>query len=162
MKKFLLGILVLISTSAYSSDEYTFQDKECLAANVYHEARSEPTSGMIAVIMVTLNRVESDRYPNSVCEVVFQGEKDERGLYVRHRCQFSWVCDGISDKVRNTEKYKLIRYYIVKTALRLRSLNKDLTYGSLHYHADYVNPHWADERKLVAKVGRHLFYKGIR
>ena len=46
---------------------------ECLAMNIYHEARSERTAGMWAVADVTINRVKSIAYPNTVCEVVYQG-----------------------------------------------------------------------------------------
>ena len=46
---------------------------ECLALNIYHEARSERTAGMWAVADVTINRVKSISYPNTVCEVVYQG-----------------------------------------------------------------------------------------
>ena len=45
----------------------------CLAMNVYHEARSDHTIGQYAVAHVVMNRVMSDRYPNSVCDVVKQG-----------------------------------------------------------------------------------------
>ena len=62
----------------------------CLALNVYFEARSEPIAGQLAVAEVTLNRVASQDYPNSICEVVLQ--ENQNG------CSFSWWCDGKSDK----------------------------------------------------------------
>ena len=61
----------------------------CLALNVYFEARSEPIAGKIAVAEVTLNRVASQDYPNTICEVVLQ--ENQNG------CSFSWWCDKKSD-----------------------------------------------------------------
>ncbi len=85
----------------------------CLALNAYHEARNQDIRGMVAVSQVVINRVESDLFPDDVCEVVMQGptreswktrqyeyiEEEDRVYYpIRHRCQFSWYCDGKSDE----------------------------------------------------------------
>ena len=43
----------------------------CLALNVYFEARNQPLTGQIAVTQVVMNRVESEYYPDDVCEVVY-------------------------------------------------------------------------------------------
>ena len=58
---------------------------QCLALNVYWEARSEPMQGQLAVAAVTLNRVNDPRFPDDICDVVRQG-----GEVRKHRCQFSW------------------------------------------------------------------------
>ena len=83
--------MISISKQIALSDEIT-----CLAQNIYFEARSEPVAGMLAVGHVVLNRVASDRFPDTVCKVIRQG-----GERRRHRCQFSWWCDGRSDKPHN-------------------------------------------------------------
>ena len=72
----------------------------CLALNVYHEARDQPFIGQVAVAQVVMNRVRDDRYPDDVCDVVMQGPTYswKPDFPVRHRCQFSWYCDGKSDK----------------------------------------------------------------
>ena len=75
----------------------------CLADNVYFESRNQGTAGWSAVISVTLNRVKDKRFPNTICEVVKQGPTREswkkNGTYypIKHRCQFSWYCDGKKD-----------------------------------------------------------------
>ena len=46
---------------------------ECLAKNIYFEARNEPFVGQFAVALVTLNRVNDTDFPNTVCEVVYEG-----------------------------------------------------------------------------------------
>ena len=42
----------------------------CLALNIYFEARNQPIIGQIGVAQGVLNRVDSEHYPNTVCEVV--------------------------------------------------------------------------------------------
>ena len=46
---------------------------QCLAENVYHEARGESIAGMLAVALVVKNRVENVRYPNTYCDVIKEG-----------------------------------------------------------------------------------------
>ena len=87
----------------YASDEHV----QCLAMNMYHEARDQGTAGKLAVSAVVMNRVNDNRFPNSVCEVVLQGPtrpswKDPSISYpIRNRCQFSWYCDGKSDDIKD-------------------------------------------------------------
>ena len=45
----------------------------------------------------TMNRVFDEAFPNTVCEVVRQGAMDGRKAQ-RNLCQFSWWCDGRSDR----------------------------------------------------------------
>ena len=81
------------------------RDLDCLARNIYWEARSEPYHGMVAVAQVTLNRVAHKSFPDDICDVVYQGPtraswKDSSVYYpIKHRCQFSWYCDGKSDHI---------------------------------------------------------------
>ena len=67
MKKIILVCLLLIGFNAYGSE------RECLADNIYFEARNQGFAGWVAVAQVTLNRVRDDRFPNTICEVVKQG-----------------------------------------------------------------------------------------
>ena len=125
-------------------------DLECLALNIYHEARSEPEVGQLAVAAVTLNRVESESFPDSICQVVKQGGED------LHRCQFSWWCDGKKDTPTNREAWD--------TALRigwlsLQGKTSDPTKGALYYHANYVAPKWSRKFERTARIGAHLFYR---
>ena len=107
---------MLIMTPIEMGDDYNehLQDvgqAKCLADNMYFEARNQGTAGITAVSNVVLNRVKSEMYPNTICEVVRQGPHRESwrkdGTYhpVKHRCQFSWYCDGLSDKPKNIKQY---------------------------------------------------------
>ena len=49
----------------------------CLSMNVFHEAKNQSVEGQIAVAEVVMNRVADTRYPNTVCEVVYQGPTRE-------------------------------------------------------------------------------------
>ena len=129
---------------------YAPEDLECLALNIYHEARSEPEEGRLAVAAVTLNRVESKRFPDSVCDVVKQGGQR------LNRCQFSWWCDGKRDTPTETTAWE--------DALRVSRMSllgfaEDPTDGALYYHADYVRPRWSKSFQRTAEIGNHLFYR---
>ena len=122
----------------------------CLALNIYHEARSEPNTGQEAVASVTLNRVDSESFPNSVCKVVKQGGKK------RNRCQFSWWCDGKNDHPKEKAAWQRAQ---TLARLTLQGETDDPTNGALYYHADYVRPRWSRKFERTARIGRHLFYK---
>jgi len=127
----------------------------CLALNVYFETRSQGLAEMIAVSEVVMNRVESPRYPDTICEVVKQGVH-WKGHPVRNKCQFSWYCNGEPD-IPTNKKAWAVSQEVAWGVLdgRMRGVVHDAT----HYHAYYVSPSWAKTRPLVAKVGAHLFYK---
>ena len=123
----------------------------CLALNIYFEARGEPDQGKFAVGHVVLNRVASGRFPDTICGVIQQG-----GEVRRYRCQFSWWCDGRSDKPRHKRDWDLSN----EIALNVYwGLSVDPTDGALWYHADYVSPAWRKDFEAGPKIGRHLFYR---
>jgi N-acetylmuramoyl-L-alanine amidase len=126
------------------------QDLHCLALNIYHEARSEPESGQIAVARVTLNRVESEAFPESICGVVKQGGQR------LHRCQFSWWCDGKPDDPKEQKAWK--RSLEIGQRV-LADEVPDPTDGALYYHTDYVSPKWSRHFERTTRIGRHLFYR---
>lgn len=138
------------------------QEIECLARNMYFEARGEGQSGIDAVGFVTINRVRSTRYPNTICEVVYQARLDIRGNPIRHKCQFSWYCDGRPDTVQQREFIRLLRRAeFVYINYYLNDAMKDTTRGSTHYHTTRVSPHWSRHRNYqqVANIGDHVFYR---
>lgn len=128
----------------------------CLLTAVYYEARSEPLEGQVAVAQVIMTRVESDDYPDTVCEVVQEGG-DSR----RHRCQFSYYCDG-KDEVMRDMRAKDRATRVAESVLYGGVRDADLM-GVTHYHADYANPYWRRKDNMIpiASVGRHFFYMEI-
>ncbi len=127
------------------------EDLNCLALNIYFEARSEPRQGKLAVAHVVMNRMASRHFPGSICGVVQQG-----GEKVRHRCQFSWWCDGQSDKPVNARSWQESQ---ALARLVYWNASEDPTNGALWYHADYVKPYWRTAYQQGPKIGRHIFYR---
>ncbi|WP_342450083.1 cell wall hydrolase [Thiorhodococcus minor] len=139
-----------VDAAPEAAPAFNEQDLRCLALNIYHEARSEPKSGQVAVARVTLNRVASRAFPGSICEVVKQG-----GIK-RNRCQFSWWCDGRSDLP--TEK-RAWRQAMEIARNVLDDAVPDPTRGALYYHANYTKPSWSRVYHRTTRIGRHLFYR---
>ena len=135
---------------------------ECLALNMYHEARGQGIAGELAVTAVVLNRVNDKRYPNTICEVVEQGptraswQNPQVRYPIKNRCQFSWFCDGKSDKPRDKKSWKWSQQI---ARLVVSGLLEDVTGGATHYHAHYVSPKWRTTKTFTVKIGSHLYYK---
>jgi len=147
----------------------------CLATNIYWEARNQSFAGQIAVGLVTINRVVDPRFPDTICDVVYEGPikeswktriqpdlpENERVFYPRRdRCQFSWYCDGKKDVIHKKDKriYKEIynlSYVSMIPGIRIL----DITDGATHYHADYVFPAWRKSKTKTVEIGDHIFYK---
>ena len=123
----------------------------CLALHVYYEARSEPMDGQYAVAHVVLNRVADDSFPDDACKVVKQGY--HKG---RHKCQFSWYCDGKSDNPKDKMSWIVAQVVAYNT---LYGYHKDNTHGATHYHATYVSPWWRKHYDKTVAHGSHIFYK---
>ncbi|MSO70480.1 MAG: cell wall hydrolase [Alphaproteobacteria bacterium] len=139
------------SSSATESTVDAASALECLALNIYHEARGESEEGKRAVGHVVLNRSLDGRFPRELCDVVRQG-----GDKHLHRCQFSWWCDGLSDRPREAQAWQ--------EALRIAHLimageSADPTGGALWYHADYVQPYWQQAFERGPSIGHHVFYR---
>ena len=135
----------------------------CLALNTYHEAKNQSMIGQIATAQVVMNRVEDSRFPNSVCEVVKQGptrpswEDPEKEYPIKHRCQFSWYCDGKSDVPKNEKAWR--KAQDVAFLVYYNKIQIDVTEGATHYHATYVKPAWAKTKKRTTRIEKHIFYR---
>lgn len=130
---------------------------DCLAKNIYFEARNQSDTGMIAVSHVVLNRVDSNKFPNDICSVVTQAKK-RGGKLIRHKCQFSWYCDGLSDYPRDKVAWEHAKR-LADDAYRLHDVGFDVTNGSTYYHAKNVNPSWASAFERVVDIDDHKFYR---
>lgn len=135
------------------------QELNCLALNIYHEARGETLNGKLAVASVTMNRVEHHRYPNTICNVVQQGihyiNWKGNEMPKRHQCQFSWYCDGKSDAVYEDNAW----VESLDIALDVLMGNyTDNTNGATHYYnPNKADPSWAQQYAMTAQHGNHVF-----
>jgi len=137
--------------SDYVSAAQRTRELDCLTRNIYWEAASEPFEGKVGVAQVTLNRMESGKFANSVCGVVYQ----KNVFYEKVVCQFSWFCES-THKVRPIHKplwreSEEVAKKVLLEGFRLPSLK-----NALYYHADYVNPGW--KLPKIEQIGRHIFY----
>ena len=114
-------------------NQLAFNELACLAENIYFEARSETTQGK-------------------------EANKNSKGQLKRHKCQFSWYCDGLPDKIYNVEAFAEATI-IAYTTINLYKLKNDPTNNADHYHTKYVNPKWSDATKITATIDSHIFFK---
>tara|TARA_R110000822_G_scaffold154016_4_gene293461 strand:+ start:392 stop:946 length:555 start_codon:yes stop_codon:yes gene_type:complete len=173
MLQVLLGMAGPIDTGEYLYPAVDIHGEfYCLAVNAYHEARGASFDEKIATSQVVMNRVDSKRYPHTICEVITEGpikeswktrkdptlEQEDRVYYpTRNRCQFSWYCDGRSDDVNNLDGWEdsVIAAYIV-----YMGFGEDMVNGATHYYAHKkVNPNWAATMVVTAKLDGHTYLK---
>lgn len=129
------------------------RDIRCLAENIYFEARGEPLRGQYAVAEVTMNRLASPRFPNTVCDVVHDTRWDTaRQRLVAH---FSWTAFKLRLESDSPE-WKLAMH--IATVV-YDDQHQPLVPGALFYHATYVKPYWASSKRVVARIGNHIFYR---
>ena len=146
--------------------EHAARERYCLAEAILFEAGNQPLIGKVAVGEVILNRVKSKRYPNSICGVVHQGPINkwwkrvhDKIVPVRHKCQFSYYCDGRSD---STDKWSRTKTWqeVLNATIYLSTLSDfNVTNGATHYHATYVNPAWNKYLRRTVQIQDHVFYK---
>ncbi len=146
----------------------------CMALNIYYESRSDNLAGQYAVADVVLNRMQDNRYPNTVCEVIKQGpvkeswktkkdpdlpESERMFNPIKHMCQFSWWCDGKSDEPRDETGWAQAQY--VAGNIMYNAKYRGITEGATHYHATYVKPKWRFDRGMnhIGRIGSHIFYR---
>lgn len=118
------------------------QDINCLAKNIYHEARGEPFHGQVAVALVTANRLAAGIFGNTICSVVYA-----------HR-QFSWTLD--KKKTVTDDKAWEASVKIAKAVLSKQVYEPN--FKAIYFHATTVKPRWAKTKTFVTRIGNHLFY----
>jgi len=145
MRNLLAFFLLIVSTQVFASEGIVQREIVCLAQNIYHEARGEPIQGQTAVAMVTMNRVYSGRYPNTVCDVVYQPY------------QFSWTSSRPNiTELKTWRKTLELAAKVYVNYFRL----KDHTKGALFYYAqNQVDPDWAREKEVTRRIGHHTFLR---
>lgn len=140
MKKLLFILAMLIASVAYGANS----EINCLARNIYFEARSEQTIGKVAVALVTLNRTTKDNYPSTVCGVVYQ------------KGQFSWTKENnrIADK-ESWDEALVLAQKVMYTNYADRLLPN---FAATHFHSITVKPKWKKLKTRPLKIGNHVFY----
>ncbi|RMD60712.1 MAG: cell wall hydrolase [Alphaproteobacteria bacterium] len=149
----LLTGLVLIPVEPATAKSNVTEQIRCLALTIYFEARGEPDEGKLAVAHVVMNRASHPLFPRDVCQVVRQG-----GEKLRYRCQFTWWCDGRSDRPRDSRAW---RHSLALARRVFWDASEDPTGGALWYHAASVRPAWRTALQQGPTIGRHVFYRAL-
>ena len=155
----LLAALFLIVMATFGSIYYgtkkssSTRELNCLALNISQEARGEPLAGQFAVARVTLNRVKSHRFPDTICEVVYQKRWDR--IRKRYVGAFSWTELPLPQQLDN-KTWK--RAWEIAESVYHNHTDNELE-GALFYHASRIRPSWARHKKRITRIGRHIFYR---
>ena len=160
------------------------EELKCMAENIYFEGRAEPMMGKIAIGHVVMNRIEDERFPDTICGVVKQGpvreswktrqhkdlaKKDRIYYPINKRCQFRWGCDGQKDIVWATymngeviESNMTAWRDSIHVALFIMNgdYTNDPTAGAVFYYNPHIaNPSWGRIYEETAMIGNHRFMK---
>lgn len=138
----LSSVAALLHAGGTNVPKHDSKQVECLTRVIYHESRAEGEKGMIAVAFTTLNRVKDSRFPKTFCGVVFQ----------KH--QYSWT--KYNPPIKEKDSYDEAKQIALEV---IKGEHRDITKGSLYFHATSVKPRWANKMNCTIKVGNHLFYK---
>jgi N-acetylmuramoyl-L-alanine amidase len=156
-----VGLIVYFAYSARSTidgsriDAAKEQAREirCLAENIYFEARGETLQGQYAVAEVTMNRLASPYFPDTICDVVHDTRWDTaRGRMVAH---FSWT----AFKLRLESGSPAWKQAMDVATTVYHGYYEPVVPDALFYHATSVQPYWASSKKVVARIGNHIFYR---
>ena len=122
----------------------------CLSEALYFEARGESVKGQFAVAEVILNRVDSARFPDTICGVVNQGTGR------KYQCQFTYTCDGHAEVVHEQQAFDRVS----KVAqLMINGAPRTLTDNATYYHTKAVRPSWSRKFARTTTIGVHHFYR---
>jgi N-acetylmuramoyl-L-alanine amidase len=139
-----LTTVVAVLASLGHANAHTASETYCLAENIYHEARGESVDGMIAVALVTKNRVARSRFPDTFCEVIYE------------KAQFSWTLLKKKPRVKDDRQWNKA----VKIAARV--VTGDFDYPDFvadHYvNLNKADPSWRHKMQFQGRIGDHWFY----
>lgn len=123
-------------------------DLDILLRIVESEAGSEDEDGRLLVANVILNRVNDDKFPSTVTEVVFQ---QENGV-----AQFSPVSNGKIYQVEISEE----TCEAVERALKGEDISQGALYFAARQYADSSKMQWFDNNLVyLFEHGGHEFFK---
>jgi N-acetylmuramoyl-L-alanine amidase len=129
------------------------KELQCLAENVYFEARGEPLAGQYAVAEVTLNRTQAANFPHTICGVVHETRWDpDRRRFV---ADFSWTELG----PLSPDNGPAWRQAMAVASVEYDDLREPVVPGALFYHSTSVHPPWSRRRKMIAVIGNQIFYR---
>ena len=126
-------------TATLEAKSYDITQMNCLALVGYHEAKGESDRGMIAVMQVTMNRVKSEKFANTICGVVYSPN------------QYSW--SKYNPPIKEPKQYeraKILAYEVVN------GKHHDISGKALFFNSLHKQPKGT---VCTVRIGGHSFYK---
>jgi spore germination cell wall hydrolase CwlJ-like protein len=122
------------------------KQENCLALNIYYEAGVENDIGKLAIANVTINRLNTGRWGDSICHVVYADS------------QFSWTSVGKLPKPSGAswDESRKAAHNVIE------GMRIDILANALYYHASYVKPYWKKPTTKIQQIGKHIFYSGAK
>ncbi|WP_102271704.1 cell wall hydrolase [Cytobacillus massiliigabonensis] len=117
----------------------TKEEKDLLARLVHAEAKGEPYAGKVAVALVVLNRVEDNRFPDKIKDVIYEDR------------QFQPVDNGAINEPADKKSKKA-----VMEALALEGKGNDSVY---FFNPDETSSKWLRSQTVTEVIGNHRFAK---
>ena len=130
------------------------KEVDLIARTVFGEARGEKSvKSLQAIAHVILNRVKDKQWPRSIQAVIFQ--KNQFSCWNETDPNYY----AIQSVTFNNPEFR--QAYQATLMALLSQEEADITHGANHYHARWVNPAWAHQKKMirVAEIQQHIFYK---
>lgn len=151
VRMLLIGLVFLLSCNVEGTELEGPQwariyDFTALQMNIYHEARGEMKEGQEAVAWVTLNRVDSPCWPDSIQKVVYEP------------WQFSWTVDDYTDAPQDIAAWTQAAIVAYNVIARYVNGEPDPTNGSMWYHRSDFPWKYANDHEVSMTIGHHVFY----
>jgi spore germination cell wall hydrolase CwlJ-like protein len=132
---------------------------QCLAENIYFEARGEPYLGKVAVARVVMNRVDNAAFNDTPCEVIYESAYVTRVIDGTTRkvkvCQFSWAC-GPKRKIKEDDPMFVVSMKIAQKVLLTDAYRDIIPKTMLFFHSAAIQPNWGYRQAM--RIGNHIFY----
>lgn len=124
------------------------QQAHCLATTVYREARGENYSGQVAVALVVRNRVLSDKFPDTPCQVMLQ---PRQFAFVSHDLHLAEPMDRVAWETAQRVSQDVLD-------MPIHAYERPLG-GALYFHSGNF-PGWdLTTIEEVVTIGEHTFYR---
>lgn len=148
------AMVVAITLNGYSGEhdvsKVDLKSLECLAHNIIFESGVEDRTGKDAVAHVTLNRVQSDIHPNTICSVIYQRAQFSWTLfprkYMNNKSKFVlWRRDENNElyQIPNPDGMKMWEESVISAIEAMLGITKDPTCGATYYfNPNLARPKW--------------------
>lgn len=140
---FFFALSLLMLSPIAQGQEFDKGDVYWLTQNIYHESRNQPLLGQLMVGLVSLERLSSGKWGNTIREVV------------THPNQFSWYSKNKPNIPKDINAWKTSKLIAV---LSIKAHKIIEGHKIMYYHNNKVNPYWASIFDIVLKIDDHTFY----